>query len=287
MIGADNEMTVHERIRLAMKIYEFGDSKNPTLMMLPGTSCHWENNCRHILPYLEPYFHVLCVSYDGFDETEDSMFISMLDEVEKIENYILEYFGGHITAVYGCSLGGSFVGLLAQRGRIHMEHGFLGSSDLDQSGKLVAWLTAKLVSPILTGVLHKGQLPGWLQKRIDKQDEEKKAYFDVALPWFGIGTTKMAFVKKESIFNQFYTDLITPLQENISVPGTQIHCFYATKMGKQYEARYRKHFANVDIHRHDMQHEELMLRYPEKWAALIIALVTQHCDTDSINAEPI
>ena len=44
-----------------------------------------------------------------FDETERSTFISELDETKKIEQYIQEYFNGHIFAVYGCSLGGSFV----------------------------------------------------------------------------------------------------------------------------------------------------------------------------------
>ena len=37
----------------------------------------------------------------------------MLAETEKIEAYILKNCGGHIRAAYGCSLGGSFVGLLA------------------------------------------------------------------------------------------------------------------------------------------------------------------------------
>ena len=32
-------------------------------------------------------------------------------------------FCGHIRAAYGCSLGGSFVGLLAARQNIHMDYG--------------------------------------------------------------------------------------------------------------------------------------------------------------------
>ena len=44
-------------------------------------------------------------------------------------------FGGRLHAAYGCSLGGSFVGLLMQRRNIHMAHGILGSSDLDQDSR--------------------------------------------------------------------------------------------------------------------------------------------------------
>ena len=40
------------------------------------------------------------------------------------------------------------------------------------------------------------------------------------------------YVTRRSCENQFYSDLITPLPEKIDVPGTEIHIFYAKKMGK-------------------------------------------------------
>ena len=52
----------------------------------------------------------------------------MLEETEKIENYIREHFSGHIRAAYGCSLGGSFVGLLTARKKIHIDYGILKCS---------------------------------------------------------------------------------------------------------------------------------------------------------------
>ena len=48
-------------------------------------------------------------------------------------------------------------------------------------------------------------------------------------------------------------------------PGTTVHCFFATKMGEEYLRRYQKHFADPVIHRFDMEHEELLVLYPEKW----------------------
>lgn len=66
-----------------MKVYEFGDKRNPTIMLLPGTCCHWKKNFGHVIPILEKDFHVLAVSYDGFDETEDTTFSTMTEETEK------------------------------------------------------------------------------------------------------------------------------------------------------------------------------------------------------------
>ena len=94
-----------------MKVYPFGSEDAPAILLLPGTCCHWKGNFGHVIPLLAANYHVLCVSYDGFDETEQSEFPTMLEETEKIETYIQENCGGHIRAAYGCSLGGSFVGL--------------------------------------------------------------------------------------------------------------------------------------------------------------------------------
>ena len=132
-----------------MKFYTFGKTEAPIIMLFPGTCCHWKRNFEPVIPMLERNFCVVCASYDGFDETENSIFPDMLTETAKIEDYIKENFGGHICAAYGCSMGGSFVGLLVQRKQIHIDHAILGSSDLDQetgpSARIKAWLIAKVL----------------------------------------------------------------------------------------------------------------------------------------------
>ena len=249
-----------------MRFYSFGHQNNPVLLLLPGTCCHWKRNFGSVIPLLEKEFHVVCTSYDGFDETEQTVFPDMLTETAKIEDYIQANFGGHICAAYGCSLGGSFVGLLIQRGNIRIDHGILGSSDLDQSSGLSARLQARLSSGVLYGMFQKGRLPGWMQKRLEKKAPEERAYMDRMLEMFGVGQADMSFVWKRSIYNQFFSDLVTPLKDGISVPGTAVHIFYAVKMGERYEARYRQHFKDPDIRAHDMQHEELLVCYPRQWA---------------------
>lgn len=257
-----------------MKFYTFGNRENPAILLLPGTCCHWKRNFGAVIPLLERDFYVICASYDGFDETENTVFPDMLAETEKIEAYLRSDFGGHIHAAYGCSMGGSFVGLLVQRGRVHMDHAILGSSDLDQetgaSARFKAWLIAK----VLDGVFQTGKLPHFVQRRLDKKTPEARAYMEKMLAMFGVGCRDLAFVKRQSIRNQFYSDLITPLDMDIAVPGTRVHIFYAVKMGTQYEERYRLHFRDPDIRRYDLQHEELLARYPERWTEEI----RQCCD---------
>ena len=250
-----------------MKIYTFGEKDAPVILLLPGTCCHWKSNFGHVIPLLQTDYRVLCVSYDGFDETEQSEFPTMLEETIKIEAYLKTHCNGHIRAAYGCSLGGAFVGLLAARKNIRMDYGILGSSDLDQASRLAARLQTALLIPLFYPLIRDGKWKSrLLQKRMETRAKEMPAYVHAFLEMFG---GARPYVTKRSCKNQFYSDLITPLPDSIDVPGTEIHIFYAKKMGEKYRARYQQHFAHPIIHEQDLQHEELLACQPGAWAKLV------------------
>lgn len=79
----------------------------------------------------------------------------------------------------------------------------------------------------------------------------------------------MSFITKDSLRNQFRSDLTTPIPEQIDNGETQIHVFYAKKMGEKYLERYKKYFKNPVIHEQDMRHEEFLGVYPDEWCELV------------------
>ena len=254
-----------------MKVYSFGAENAPVILLLPGTCCHWKGNFGRVIPLLADSYRVLCVSYDGFDETEHTEFPTMLEETEKIESYIQEHCGGHIRASYGCSLGGSFVGLLAARQNIHMDYGILGSSDLDQASPFAAKLQTNLLLPLIYPVIRDGRFKSrLLQKRLTQRKSEMGGYVQAFMGMLG---GARPYVTMQSCKNQFYSDLVTPLPDRIDVLGTEIHIFYALKMGEKYRARYEQHFARPIFHEQDLQHEELLACYPERWAQLVKSII--------------
>ena len=94
---------------------------------------------------------------------------------KKIEAYLKNHCGGHIRAAYGCSLGGSFVGLLAARQNIHMDYGILGSSDLDQASPLAASLQTNLLLPLIYPVVRDGKFKAkFLQKQLEKSCQKSR-----------------------------------------------------------------------------------------------------------------
>ena len=160
-----------------MKFYESGDNRKPVIFLFPGTCCLY-SSFDHVLDGLHSYFYTVTVSYDGFDPNEKTEFYSMEDECEKIEQEIRKKYGGRIKAAYGCSLGGSFVSLLIQRERIHIDHGIIGSSDMDDAGHLVAKIQSSMVVPFMYKMVHTGTLPKFMQKKLDKTDGGKKELYN-------------------------------------------------------------------------------------------------------------
>ena len=231
-----------------MQFDEMGNKSGKTLMLLPGTACDYQTNFAAVLDRLGAKYHLICVNYDGFDGS-GSVFPDMITVTEKIEKYITEHFDGKIDGAIGSSLGSSFVGQLIQRENIHIDHGIFGSPDLDQSGRFSAWLQSKLVVPLLTSFTKS-------EKKKTKSKEKLKAAFEMNDETADRFIGCFAKFDPVSIKNEYYTDLLTWLQEDIHVEHTRVHFIYAKKMGEKYLKRYKKYFRDPDIREFDMQHEQ-------------------------------
>lgn len=151
-----------------------------------------------------------------------------------------------------------------------MEYGILGGSDLDQSGKFLAKLMTKLMMPVFYPFIANGEMKiPFMKKKMDKMLAEDNGYIRAFMDMIKTPDVDMSHITKRSVENQFYSDLITPLPDQIDPSGTQIHILYALKMGEKYRARYKKHFAGPILHELDLQHEELLAVYPDDWVKVI------------------
>lgn len=254
-----------------MIIREFGDEGKPVMLLCPGTCCWWKGNFGGVLDGLQRDFRVAIVSYSGFDEDEpDGVFDTVTNETEQLERVLQMRYGGHLRAAYGSSMGGSIVGLLVARKVVHVDRAILGSTDLDQANPVSARLKSHAVVPVIYQLLHDGEIKNpSMRKLMDEKMAETGEYGKALLGALGVGARDASFVKRRSIENLFVSDLTTPLPRHIDVPGTEVHILYALKMGPQYRERYLRHFAHPHIHEFDLQHEELLASYPERWLEVV------------------
>ena len=253
-----------------MQFDEIGLENGKTLMLLPGTCCNYQTNFSAVLDRLAEKYHLICVNYDGFDGS-DTIFPDMLTVTEKIEQYIKENHAGRLDGAIGSSLGSSFVGQLIQRENIHLDHGIFGSPDLDQSGKVSAWLQSKLVVPLLTSFTRS-------EKKQRKTKEKLKSMFEMSDEMADKFMACFAQFSPESIKNEYYTDLLTHLKDDIHVEHTKVHFIYANKMGEKYLKRYKKYFRDPDIREFDMQHEQWLFG-GEKYTAPVLKAIDEFMET--------
>ena len=249
-----------------MQFDEIGNMSGKTMMLLPGTACDYQTNFAAVLDRLGEKYHLICVNYDGFDGS-GSIFPDMITVTEKIEEYIKEHFDGRIDGAIGSSLGSSFVGQLIQRENIHINHGIFGSPDLDQSSRFSAWLQSKLVVPLLTSFTKS-------EKKKTKSKEKLKTVFEMNDETADRFIGCFAKFDPVSIKNEYYTDLLTWLQDDIHVEQTKVHFIYAGKMGEKYLKRYKKYFRNPDIREFDMQHEQWLFG-GEQYAIPVLAAIDE------------
>ena len=252
-----------------MQFDELGCKDGKTLMLLPGTACDYQTNFGSVLDRLAEKYHLICVNYDGFDGSS-LVFPDILTVTEKIERYIKANYDGRIDGAIGSSLGSTFVGQLIQRQNIHIDHGIFGSPDLDQSGRFSAWLQSKLVVPLLTsftrGEKKKARTKDLLKKTFEMNDETADKFMSC-----------FERFKPESIRNEYYTDLLTWLEDDIHVENTKVHFIYANKMGEKYLKRYKKYFKDPEIREFDMQHEQWLFG-GEKYAAPVLKAIDEFMD---------
>ena len=259
-----------------MKFTEMGRDNGKTMLLLPGTACTWEINFHTVIGRLAERYHLICVNYDGFDdEKAEKPFTDMLTVTEKIENYILEKHGGRVDGAYGSSLGGSFVGLLIQRKRVHIGHGFIGSSDLDQGSPIVARLMTWIVGRWIGDAGKSGKKQQKLKDMLVKNfGMEMDAETDAFMNEFA---ESIVSLHPKTVGREFYSDYVTPLEDDIHVDGTTVHIIYALKMGPKYEKRYLRHFRDPDILRFDMQHEAWI--FQEAWTQPVLDAIAGCMET--------
>jgi len=250
-----------------MRFDTFGEKQNKSIMLLPGTCSTWQTTFDKLVPELEPEYYVICVDYDGFDHT-DSDFVSMLDVTEKIEAYVLRELSGKLDMAFGASMGGSFVGLLLQRKRIHIDSAVLGSTDLDQSTGLSARIQAKLVADIFYAVLKHPKLlnPALKLANLKMGMESSSAFTDYMQGFM----KEMSFIRKENLYRQFLSDLETPLENSIDVEGTTVHILYTDKMSSKLLKRYYAHFKNPVIHQYHAGHGDFVFLSGQEQRKMIL-----------------
>lgn len=162
-----------------MKFYESGVPGGKTILLLPGNFMT-HRQFEVIAPMLAREHRVICLDFDGYDETGGTTYTTAQDQAEKIAAYIREQLNGHVDLVYAESLGSCPAAFLTQIPDIRVDGMILSGVQYLHWGVLdpaIVALTAPMTHAVMQHFIRDGRLnlPGFLVRSLGRDGDSLNA----------------------------------------------------------------------------------------------------------------
>ncbi len=118
-----------------MTFHTYGELGAPVMVLIHGVLTPWRIWEEHIA-HCKNSYRVIAVELDAHTEDKPTEFISVQDEAQKIEDYIIESYDGEAFAVCGLSMGGVIAHEIWKNGRIRIEKLVMDGAPLKAVPKL-------------------------------------------------------------------------------------------------------------------------------------------------------
>ena len=118
-----------------MNFHTFGNPADPCIVLIHGTLTPWQIWEEQIAHFSTDYF-VVVPALDAHEENKSSEFISIEQQAEKIEDYVMENISGSVFAVCGISLGGAIASVLWRNGVIGIDNLVMDSAPVIPMGSI-------------------------------------------------------------------------------------------------------------------------------------------------------
>jgi len=197
-----------------MQFYEFGEENKKTLLLVHGMATTWKMSFSSLIQEASKYYHLIVVALDGHKEEEKTEFISLEDEAEKIENYIMNKHCGKLHAVYGSSLGGTIVLQILVNHKIEITKTILDSPYASDYGILSSLATKIMTALSMKMISGESKI---MRKMMGIENKES------------VNALMYTNISKETLKNCFYTSYNYKLPEGIGKIKTEIEFWYGSK----------------------------------------------------------
>ncbi len=151
-----------------MNFQLFGDTKAPTLLLIPGLGVSYEI----FLPLIrltEDRFRIIAAEVDGFTLGKHTRFTSVDDQAAQVIDYVKTHKNGHLDGAYGLSLGGKILSRILERNEVVIDHAILDAAPLLPVP--ILWVTVReLLSSSLSKIPLRRPTPcnSWLIRIKDR-----------------------------------------------------------------------------------------------------------------------
>lgn len=229
-----------------MRFYEFGKENNITIMLLPG-NLMTHRQYELLVPMLEGEYHIITVSFDGFDETGQTTYTTAKDQANKLATFIKDHLNGRIDLVYAESLGGTPALYLTRNNSISIGGIIVSGTSYWNLGILNS-LAKKTLYKIPYRIMAKAKkegalvMPNWLLKSMGRTNEEIQSM--VGQMCLDVTPETMYATFAEGI--DFYIH-VEQWEPRYDIP---VACWYGENESNMKKAikTLKKGFPNIEIH---------------------------------------
>lgn len=241
----------------------YGDSKNPSLLLIPGLGVSFEI----FLPLIELMkndYRIVAVGIDGFLKERETKYTSIDDQATQAIGYVREKMNGHLDVAYGLSLGGKILSRIMERNEVQIDHAIMDAAPLLS---LPRWSVNVLRYYQSWNVWSCYHWTGFWKMVFHSH------YFDVLLE-----ECKNVWPSgKGKAVRDGYKDVYTNKLE--AIYGSDIHYWYGTKEAFVAKPQSR-HLLKLHAEAHvevfpKMNHGQLLIDHPEEVAARIDEMVAK------------
>ncbi|WP_276862374.1 alpha/beta fold hydrolase [Anaerococcus tetradius] len=103
-----------------MNFLSYGDKNKRALLFIHGLSSTYDLCFGQLIPYLNDYYLIFS-ELDGHSPTRDDDMLSLEDNIDRLEAYIISEMGGRLYGICGFSMGATIAVELISRGNISVE----------------------------------------------------------------------------------------------------------------------------------------------------------------------
>ncbi len=255
-----------------MRFHEFGDKKNPLILLIHGVLTPWQMWEAQI-EYLKKDYFVVVPALNGHVEEEASEYTSAESEAVEIAEYLLRNYGVNAYMVYGLSMGGVVANKLFESGKLQIKHLIFDGAPLVPMTRFAflntfaQMLMRKQYISIVRGA-----------KKRDKNIIKNFVKYFMPERYLESFLNIADLLSEESIANMVKAACYGDIQTTVNAQDTKILFLHGTKLNemiaKKSAKKLQKLYPNVGIRSFQgYKHGELAIYKPEEWFETVKAFI--------------
>ena len=247
-----------------MEFHTFGNKNNKAVVLIHGVLTPWQIWERHIEVLKENYY-VIVPALDGHIEEHESEFVSIENEAQQIEEFLIKENIEDVFALCGLSMGGVIAYKIFERQNIRIDDLIMDGAPLMK----MSFIAEKAMTAAYKSIIHKSKKRDRKTLENFKKDFLPERYLEIFLKFADTMTDSTI----KNMLHSVCSGDFTPVEGQVCTKILYIHGTKGNEVySKKSAQKMKTHYPDMEIKCFDgYKHAELAVYEPDKWLDTVIS----------------